>query len=306
MTFSIVARSADGSTWGSAVSSRCLAVGRAVPAARAGLGAIATQARCNLTYREQGLQQLELGKTAEEAVSALITGDPLASHRQLGIVDAAGNSASHTGEDCIPWAGGCTGPGYAIQGNILAGPQVIEAMERAWLASDPDEPLGRRIIAALLAGDRAGGDRRGRQSAAILLVNEEGAYEGGSDEWANLRVDDHHDPVLELSRLLDLREVFLINPTGEGMLVLEGELLAEVALLLQRVGYPSSSIEVADVATALREWAFDEFLSTRVTEGGLDRAALEVLRERAGTSWRHGGPVRWLAPGASDQPMMAS
>jgi uncharacterized Ntn-hydrolase superfamily protein len=306
MTFSIVARSADGSMLGTAVSSRCLAVGRAVPAGRIDLGAIATQARCNLTYREQGLAQLELGKTAEEAVTALITGDPVANHRQLGIVDVDGNSASHTGPDCLPWAGGCTGPGYAIQGNILAGPQVIEAMERAWLDSDPDEPLGRRMLAALLAGDRAGGDRRGRQSAAIMLYSQEGAYEGGCDEWANLRVDDHHDPVLELIRLLDLREVFLVNPTGNGMVSLEGEVLDEVAVLLQRVGYPVASREVGDVSKALNAWAFDEFLTTRVTDIALDRAALGVLRERAGTTWRHWGPVQFLHTAGHEEPVAAT
>ena len=222
MTFSIAARSADGSWLGVAVASRCLAVGRAVPAAAVGVGAVATQARCNLTYKWRGLDALRGGLGAAEAVESLVADDEVREQRQVGIVDRDGESATFTGRDCIPWAGGCSGPGYAIQGNLLAGPDVVAAMERAWLAGSETEPLGRRLLAVLLAGDRAGGDRRGRQSAALLVVTPDGAYEGGSDEYADLRVDDHLDPVLELGRLYDIRELHFNEPAESEAISLDG------------------------------------------------------------------------------------
>ena len=185
-----------------------------MPAAKVDVGAIATQATCNLTYRERGLSLLSTGASAQEVVENLVRDDNLRDYRQVGVVDGMGRASSHTGKKCTDWAGHVVGDGYAIQGNFLSGPGVIAAMERAWLATDEDDQLERRMLATLLAGDRAGGDRRGRQSAAILVVTEEGAYEGGSDEYTNLRVDDHHDPVRELIRLFDLRQIHLVKSDG--------------------------------------------------------------------------------------------
>ena len=164
MTFSIAAT--DGTAWGVAVASKFLGVGVAVPAAAAGVGAIATQAWANLTYRPEGLALLRTGHDAQETIDILTTGDELRDERQVGIVDANGNSATYTGAKCHDWAGGVTGDNYAIQGNILTGPEVVEAMAEAWLSSDEAAPLTRRLLTALIAGDEAGGDRRGRQSAA--------------------------------------------------------------------------------------------------------------------------------------------
>jgi uncharacterized Ntn-hydrolase superfamily protein len=286
MTFSIAARSADGQWWGVAVSSKVLAVGRAVPAAEVDVGALATQARCNITFRSRGLSKLRNGLSAEQTVAQLIEEDDMPDMRQLGVVDRHGNAANHTGEHCIPWSGGCTGPGYAIQGNMLAGPDVTSAMERAWLATDSGEPLGRRLIASLLAGDRAGGDKRGRQSAALLVVTEGGAPEGGHDVHTDLRVDDHLDPVLELSRLLDIAEICLDKSHTAPSLPLDGALLPEVAALLDRVGFRSDRSDQAAVSAALARWAAEEYLSHRMLDGGgIDGAVLFVLRQKSGAAW---------------------
>ena len=155
MTFSIVARSADGETWGVAVASKFLAVGSAVPAAVAGVGALATQADANVAYKGLALSHLDEGATAPVALQRLLEEDEGRAHRQVGIVDLDGNAASHTGTECIPWAGGRTGDGYAVQGNCLAGEEVVAAMEEAWLAGSADAPLQDRLVAALAAGDAA-------------------------------------------------------------------------------------------------------------------------------------------------------
>ena len=174
MTFSIVGRSADGQAFGVAVASKFFAVGAAVPAAQAGVGAIATQSYANLAYRPDGLVLLRAGRSASDTVDELTAADEQRETRQAGVVDASGSAATFSGSGCHPWAGGVTGPGYAIPGNILTGPDVVAAMERAWLATGSDEPLARRLYAALAAGGEAGGDRRGRQSAALLVVTPDG------------------------------------------------------------------------------------------------------------------------------------
>ena len=207
MTFSIVARNADRSQFGVAVASKYLAVGSVVPAARAGVGALASQAWANTAYRTDGLALLADGATAQETMSTLTGSDARREVRQLGVVDARGGSATYTGPQCTEWAGGVCGDGYAIQGNILVGAPVIAAMEQAWLGSDPAGPLARRLLAALAAGDAAGGDNRGRQSAALLVAGGEGGYLDGDDMLVDLRVDDHQAPIPELARLLDLHDL---------------------------------------------------------------------------------------------------
>src|SRR4051794_26893267 len=216
MTFSIVARSADGRSWGVAVASKFLAVGSPVPAAVAGVGAIATQADANVAYKGQALAHLDDGATASVALQRLLEDDEGRDHRQVGIVDVDGGAASHTGPACLDWAGGRTGEGYAIQGNILTGEEVVEAMESAWLASSPGAPLAHRLLEALAAGDAAGGDSRGRQSAALLVVEEDAGYGGLDDIAVDLRVDDHAEPIGELARLLELRDPYLTAATEGG------------------------------------------------------------------------------------------
>jgi uncharacterized Ntn-hydrolase superfamily protein len=271
MTFSIAAT--DGAAWGVAVASKFLAVGSAVPAARSEVGAIATQSYANLAYRPDGLALLEQGRTAQETLDALTTGDDLRAQRQAGIVDGKGNAATFTGDECNPWAGGVTGDGYAIQGNILTGPEVVAAMERAWLASDARAPLARRLLAALEAGDAAGGDSRGRQSAAILVASAGDGYGGTSDIAVDLRVDDHELPIPEIIRLLDVHDVFFTPADPDAALPLEGELADEVRSGLARLGHDN-----ADLDRALADWAGVENLEERMTAGKIDPVVLEMLR----------------------------
>lgn len=235
MTFSIVARSDDGESWGVAVASKFLAVGSAVPAAVAGVGAIATQADANVAYKGLALSHLDDGATASVALQRLLEEDDGRDHRQVGIVDVEGSAASHTGPACLDWAGGVTGHGYAIQGNILTGPEVVDAMEAAWLAG-ADQPFSRRLLAALRAGDEAGGDSRGRQSAALLVVREEAGYGGHDDIAVDLRVDDHAAPVTELERLLDLNDLYLTASTDEEKVAITPDLEAELEAFAQARG----------------------------------------------------------------------
>jgi uncharacterized Ntn-hydrolase superfamily protein len=274
MTFSIVARSASGTDFGVAVASKFLAVGAAVPAAAAGVGAIATQSYANLAYRPDGLSLLAAGRSAALTLETLTSADEKRETRQAGIVDSSGAAATFTGDECLPWAGGVTGHGYAIQGNILVGAQVVDAMERAWLVSDPSLPLARRLLTALTAGDQAGGDRRGRQSAALLVVTPEGGYGGGSDVFVDLRIDDHPDPVPELAHLLDLHDLYFGRPAPDSLLDLNGELEVEVRTRLAMRGFTD-----ADLEAALATWAGIENYEERLVPGKIDPVILERLRE---------------------------
>jgi uncharacterized Ntn-hydrolase superfamily protein len=270
MTFSIVARSTDGESWGVAVASKFLAVGAVCPAAVAGVGAIATQADANVAYKGQALAHLDEGATASIALQRLLEEDDARDGRQVGIVDVEGNAASHTGHACLDWAGSITGDGYAIQGNILAGDMVVSAMQDAFEASDPDEPLARRLLAALAAGDDAGGDKRGRQSAALLVVRDGAGYNGGDDIAVDLRIDDHPDPVTELARLLDLNDLYLTASTEAEKVSITGELAQEIERRLEALGYGD-----------LNGWAATENYEMRVDPGGewIDQAILDRLRD---------------------------
>jgi uncharacterized Ntn-hydrolase superfamily protein len=270
MTFSIVARSADGAAHGVAVASKFLAVGAAVPAAEATVGAVATQSYANLAYRPQGLMLLRTGVSPTGVVDGLTASDPGRAQRQLGIVGRTGDGATYTGDACHAWAGGLTGYGFAIQGNILTGPEVVEAMRDAWLASDPEAPLARRLLAALRAGDDAGGDSRGRQSAALLVVSQGGGYGGTSDVVVDLRVDDHPAPCEELARILDIHSLLFDKPDPAKLLKLQGDLAAEVRSLL--------GTEESDLDKALADWAGVENLEERMVAGQIDPLVLDHLR----------------------------
>jgi uncharacterized Ntn-hydrolase superfamily protein len=202
-TFSIVAYDPDKQEWGVGVASMFLAVGSVVPWAKAGVGAIATQSLANTTYGPKGLELLAQGKSAEEVMKMLTDADKGKANRQVGILDAKGNAATFTGEKCAAWAGGKTGKHYACQGNILAGEAVVNDMAKAY--EDAKGPLAWRIIAALEAAEKAGGDKRGKQSAAILVVREGKGYAGFNDRMIDFRVDDHANPIDELGRILALR-----------------------------------------------------------------------------------------------------
>jgi uncharacterized Ntn-hydrolase superfamily protein len=281
MTFSIVARSGDGRRYGVAVASKFLAVGSAVPAAEAGVGALATQAYANLTYRTQGLTMLCTGVAAGDVVAGLTAADPGRATRQLGVVGPTGDGASFTGRDCHDWAGGLTGDGYAVQGNILTGPEVVRAMERTWLA-DPGQDFTDRLLGALAAGEAAGGDRRGRQSAAVLVVEPGGGYGGFSDVSVDLRVDDHPDPVAELARLLRLHRRYFTEADPAAALPLTGPLATEVRKRLGDLGHHGPDTPEG-LDQALSGWAGVENYEERLLPGKIDPEVLDALREATQT-----------------------
>ncbi|MCF2137607.1 MAG: DUF1028 domain-containing protein [Candidatus Thorarchaeota archaeon] len=208
-TFSIVARDPKTSDLGVIVQSKFPAVGSIVPWAKANVGAIATQAWANVSYGPRGLDMLARGMTAQEVLQSLLSDDDGAEHRQVGIVDAAGRAVAYTGDECMDWAGHVTGDGYTCQGNILASEKVVTAMAEAYESTEGD--LIDKLFAALRAGQAKGGDRRGMQSAAILVVREGGGYEGGTDRYVDVRVDDHPSPIEELERIFKIYDMTLLS-----------------------------------------------------------------------------------------------
>ncbi|HYC06324.1 MAG TPA: DUF1028 domain-containing protein, partial [Candidatus Binatia bacterium] len=235
MTYSIVARDPATGDLGVAVQSKFLAVGSCVPWAAAGVGAVATQSFANVAYGPDGLALLRAGSDADAAVARLVGADELREERQLGIVDAMGGAASHTGRGCFAWAGGRTGDGWAAQGNILAGPGVVDGLADTFVASG--RPFPELLVACLAAADDAGGDRRGRESAALLVVREGGGYGGGNDRWIDLRVDDHPDPIGELARLLDLTRLYFDHPDPADLRPIDEAIAAELRSLLGGLGW---------------------------------------------------------------------
>jgi uncharacterized Ntn-hydrolase superfamily protein len=279
MTFSIVAYDPESESCGVAVASKCLAVGHAVPWGGADAGAIATQALANLSYGPRGLELLRSGRSATDAVDELVTGDELASRRQLGIVDVKGNAANHTGDECLPWAGGIVDDEVAVQGNILAGEHVVHAMLDAYRAS-AGETLVYRLLRALEAGDAAGGDRRGKQSACVRVWREGASYGGGLDVAVDLRVDDEPEPVAELRRLVDLHNLYFCRPDPETLLDLDGELARETGAALAALGYqPELGFD-----DAFARWVGTENFEERDVPGKIDPLVLAHLRRQVGAA----------------------
>jgi uncharacterized Ntn-hydrolase superfamily protein len=253
MTYSIVAHDPEAKQWGVAVQSKFLAVGSVVPWAEPHVGAVATQAYANPRYGPDGLALLRDGLSAAEVVERLVAADDGREERQLGIVDRDGGSAAHTGSNCMDWAGHRTGASYAAQGNILVSRETVDALGETFESSGG--PLARRLIDCLAAAQIAGGDKRGQQSAALLVVQENGGYAGLSDVLYDLRVDDHERPIEELRRLYGLHERLYGVTPDEDWLPLEGALAEEVDALVHRAGY-----------STLREWAGVANLEDRLRE----------------------------------------
>lgn len=281
-TFSIVAYDPEEDAWGIAVASKFPAAGAVVPWARAGAGAVATQSYANTTYGPLGLDMMADGMSAQQTLNRLIESDEQPALRQIGLVDASGNSATYTGEDCFEWAGGIKGEQFAVQGNILAGPQVVGQMAEAYLGSS--EPFPERLHAALLSGDRAGGDRRGRQSAAIFVVKPEGGYSGLNDRWIDYRVDDHEDPVPRLGELLNLHRLYFEKSEDEDVVTIQGEILDQLQEIMLKQDYDVSPSGVYDEATrkALRAFVGNENFEDRtdVESGRIDSPVYEYLIEK--------------------------
>jgi uncharacterized Ntn-hydrolase superfamily protein len=278
-TFSIVGFDPETGSLGVAVQSKFLAVGAIVPWARAGVGAVATQAMANFNYGPRGLELMGRGETARETVEALISSDDEREHRQVGVVDAAGRAASFTGSECFAWAGGITGEYYAAQGNILVGRETVEALARTF-ENTPGELAG-RLLAALDAGQRAGGDSRGKQSAALLVVRERGGYGGDNDRVVDLRVDDHPEPIRELIRLRSLHALYFGETRPEDVVAVDGGVRRDVETSLQRWGCLDGSADDESLLDALSAFIRTENFEEREQERGyLDRAVLEFMREK--------------------------
>ncbi|MFO7246207.1 MAG: DUF1028 domain-containing protein [Thermaerobacter sp.] len=284
-TFSIVGFDAETGDLGVAVASKFLAVGAVVSWARAGVGAVATQSYANTVFGPRGLDLMALGLGAEDTLKHLLEADPDRELRQVGVVDARGGAATFTGSGCHEWAGGRTGPGYAVQGNILVGPQVVDAMAEAFEKTRGS--LAARLLAALAAGDEAGGDRRGRQSAALLVVRPGGGYGGGSDRLVDLRVDDHVQPVRELQRLYDVWRLYFEPSPDAVRLPLEGDTLREVQEIMKALGhYDGPAHGQLDEATrrAYAAMIGNENFEERIPMDAdwIDSEVLAYLRQRAG------------------------
>jgi uncharacterized Ntn-hydrolase superfamily protein len=274
-TYSIAACDLDASQWGVAVQSKFLSVGSVVPWAEPEVGAIATQAYANPRYGPAGLALLREGLPAEEVVERLVGADEGRDERQLGVVDAQGDAAAWTGAGCLDWAGHRTGPCYSAQGNILVGAETVDALAETFEAG-AHLPLDRRLLACLEAAQAAGGDRRGQQSASLLIVQRDGGYAGLSDLVLDLRVEDHGRPIEELRRIHAIHHRLFGSTPREEWLPLEGELAGEVRGRLERLGY------AGELGDALDRWAGVENLEERVDGGeAIDPVVLEALREAA-------------------------
>ena len=281
-TFSIVACDLKAQAWGVAVASKFPAVGAVVPWARAKSGAVATQALSNTSYGPRGLELMDSKLSAYDTLRRLLEGDDDREHRQVGLVDSDGGAATFTGASCLEWAGGITGQGYAIQGNLLSGPEVVRQMEHAFLETGGDLP--KRLLSALEAGGQAGGDRRGRQTAALFVVKPKAGYGGHNDRWIDYRVDDHLYPIPRLAELLVLHRLYFGKSPSSQRVRLQGQTLRVVQNIMKGLGYYSPTEGEYDEATreAFRTFMANENFGQRADadEGWIDRPVLDYLLKR--------------------------
>lgn len=284
-TFSIVAHDPAENAWGVGVASKFLAAGALVCWAQSGGGAIATQALAKVGFGPDGLGLLADGTSAADTLQKLLADDPKREDRQLGIVDAQGRAAAYTGANCFDWAGHVTGEGFACQGNILAGEVVVNSMATAYQTADGE--LADRLLAALLAGDRAGGDKRGKQSAALLVVRPNGGYGSDTDRYLDLRVDDHLDPVNKLAELVKAHHLFFGQPKPENQIAITPEIATELQAILIDQDYMQG--EADGTWDELTKQAFWEMVGNENLEerwnldsntDRIDRVMLDYLRRR--------------------------
>lgn len=283
-TYSIVARDPASGDLGVAVQSKFFAVGAVVPWARAGVGAVATQAHANVRFGPAGLELMAGGLTAGEALERLLLEDPAVAQRQVALVDRAGTVAVHTGSECMHWAGHRVGIGYAVQGNILVGERVITAMAEAFEGSAGE--LAERLLSALQAAEVAGGDRRGRQSAALYVARAGGSYGGTHDRYIDLRVDDHGEPLDEVTRLLRLHRFYLTSPDPATLIPLTPELTSEIQAFLVEAGYYGGRTDGRFeelTRTALETYGGVENLEVRLIgldQNKIDPRVVEFIRRK--------------------------
>lgn len=277
MTFSIVGYDPQEKEWGIAVQSKFLGVGAVVPWAKAGVGAVATQSYANTSFGPEGLRLMEEGKSAEEALHALLDKDPGREQRQVGFVDAKGNAATYTGKECYDWAGGVTGPYFAAQGNILVDENTVKAMAESFQKTEGS--LAARLLTALQAGQNAGGDSRGQQSAALLVVKDRGGYGGFNDRYIDLRVEDHEEPIKELTRIYQLQQLYFAPSKPENVIPIDGGTLEELTTHLQRLGYLNEKI--TEIPEALTTYIHTENFEEREQKTGfIDLEVLEYMKKQ--------------------------
>ncbi|WP_370328178.1 DUF1028 domain-containing protein [Euzebya sp.] len=275
MTYSIAAADPDRDQVGVAVQSKFLAVGNLVPWARGGVGACAVQAFPDVTVGPRALDRLEAGEDPQAILDDLVVDDPMAAQRQTGLVAADGRAASHTGEACFAWRGHRVGPGFAIQGNVLVGPEVVDAMAEAFLAATA-RPLAHRLLAALEAGQAAGGEKRGMESAAVVVRQPGGGYGGNHDRLVDLRVDHDDDPITRLGELLEIRDHHFDRAPAEEWVPLDDDLTVEVAARLRGGGWLAEGQPLAHALMGYLGW---ENLEERWTDAvSIDPVALAHLR----------------------------
>ncbi len=286
-TYSIVAYDPTEDAWGVAVASKFLAVGSVVSWARAGAGAVATQSYANVPFGNNGLALMESGKTAQETLDTLIASDNYRNKRQVGMVDKFGNSASYTGSECHAWAGHKLGEGFACQGNILTGANTLDAMADTFLYTKGE--LADRLVASLVAGDTIGGDSRGKQSAAVLVVKANGGYGGDNDRYLDLRVDDDPEPVRKLSVLVNTHHMFFGSPKPEDATPITNDIARELQAMMLQGGYLGGEIngvwdEMSQLAFAnlVGNENLEERWSIEKSPSVIDKVALGYLRNKFG------------------------
>jgi uncharacterized Ntn-hydrolase superfamily protein len=282
VTFSIVARDSTTGDLGAAVQSKFLAVGAICIDARVGAGAIASQALSKTTYRTQGMEMLAAGEPPDAVLASLLGTDPLPERRQVGMVSAGGQTAAHTGKGCMQWAGHVSGPQFSCQGNGLVSSATVEAMARAM--EETTTPFPERLVDALAVGQAAGGDARGQQSAALLVVRPGGGYGGEWDRMIDLRVDDHATPIDELGRLLQLHRLYFDKPTEAELRAIDDPLAREIAEQLARLeGVEVRQDDLGLLWDRLERWAGRENVEERMVKRGyIDVTVLRLLREAGG------------------------
>ena len=286
-TFSIVAYDAAEDAWGVAVSSKFPAVGAVVPWARAGVGAVATQSYAKIGFGPDGLGLMAGGRSAEDALSDLLAADGGRETRQVALVDGSGGVAAHTGADCHDWAGHKTGGGFSVQGNLLAGEAVVDAMAAGYIKAEGE--LADRLVAALRAGEYAGGDKRGKQSAAVLVVRPGGGYGGDNDRYLDLRVDDAEEPVQRLDELVRMHHLYFQPARDEDILRIDRDIARELQAMLIKQGYMTGEVN-GDWDEVCQQVFFmligNENLEMRWSPErnrfSIDRVVLNYLRERFG------------------------
>lgn len=281
MTFSIVGYDPETKELGIAVQSKFLGVGAVVPWAKAGVGAVATQSYANTAYGPMGLQVMEEGKTAQEAIEFLTSNDQESEFRQVGIVDAKGNTATFTGSKCYDWAGGKNGEFFAAQGNILVSEETVLAMAKTF--KETKGSLAEKLLKALDEGQSAGGDSRGMQSAALLVVKEKGGYGGFNDRYIDLRVDEHPNPIKELIRIFDLQQLYFAPTKKENVLEIKDTIREDLIQQLNRHRYlESSNLNISDdsLHQALTDYLHTEnFEGREQVRGKIDLEVLHYMKK---------------------------